>query len=283
MHLVWGNGRIYLKPIPRFLLDPTFWKTKLVCEEHCRCESPVAVVASPAAAANVMGSGLQVAGSGRAEDTQKDIKTQGCPMKKYRRTALGFMFTYTALISYESDFAIALDKHLLPQNEQPPLWGTWRKLVKEILKPDIYDQIDRRFIYGELRLDRLNWIYRFHNFWKFRPYHTVWQNYSSFFHDQLGWVATTTVYIVVVLTAMQVGISTDLLAHNDAFQTASYGFSVFAIFGPIGAACLILVCFLFKVIQNWLFSAGSNKIARRRTPHADQPGRNEKDMLNETV
>lgn len=37
MHLVWGNGRIFLKPIPRFLLSSAFWNTYLRCKEGCKC------------------------------------------------------------------------------------------------------------------------------------------------------------------------------------------------------------------------------------------------------
>lgn len=37
MHLVWGNGRIYIKPLPLFLLSPAFWETNLQCVEGCDC------------------------------------------------------------------------------------------------------------------------------------------------------------------------------------------------------------------------------------------------------
>lgn len=37
MHLVWGHGRIYIKPIPLFLLSPAFWATNLQCAEDCDC------------------------------------------------------------------------------------------------------------------------------------------------------------------------------------------------------------------------------------------------------
>ncbi|KAM3533680.1 hypothetical protein MY4038_002995 [Beauveria bassiana] len=33
MHLVWTTGRMFLKPIPRFLLDPAFWARYLTCGE----------------------------------------------------------------------------------------------------------------------------------------------------------------------------------------------------------------------------------------------------------
>jgi hypothetical protein len=30
-HLVWGGGRMLVKPLPRFLLEPRFWAERLRC------------------------------------------------------------------------------------------------------------------------------------------------------------------------------------------------------------------------------------------------------------
>ncbi|KAL2104882.1 hypothetical protein VUR80DRAFT_9409 [Thermomyces stellatus] len=37
MHLVWTTGRIFLRPIPRFLLELRFWTSHLSCAHSCRC------------------------------------------------------------------------------------------------------------------------------------------------------------------------------------------------------------------------------------------------------
>ncbi|RGP69225.1 hypothetical protein FLONG3_7861 [Fusarium longipes] len=70
-----------------------------------------------------------------------------------------------------------------------------------------------------------------------------WDRYSAFFHSNLGWLAATTVYMVVVLTSMQVGLATEILSKSNAFQSASYGFTVFSILGPLICAGLIVVVF----------------------------------------
>jgi hypothetical protein len=44
---------------------------------------------------------------------------------------------------------------------------------------------------------------------------------------------------------MQVGLATKSLADNDAFQSASYGFTVFSILGPLDAACFIFLSFCY--------------------------------------
>jgi hypothetical protein len=105
------------------------------------------------------------------------------------------------------------------------------------------DKIDPRFIYGELRLSRLNKIYFLSQRPLLRGYMSHWHQYGTFFQDNFSWLASATVYIAIVLTAMQVGLATKSLADNDAFQ--SYGFTVFSILGPLAAACFIFLAFCY--------------------------------------
>ncbi|KAI6777607.1 uncharacterized protein J7T54_002871 [Emericellopsis cladophorae] len=213
-HLVWGDGRILVKPLPRFLLEPRFWVEHLGCGPH---PGPF------------------------ADD-------RSCACRARRERALGFIFSYAALVAYESDFHIAGENHLLPQEVQ---WQAWRAVVKEVLsKEHIYSSIDPRFHYGELRLSRLNKI---HLLWKapLRGYASRWNQYGSFFSDNFSWLASSIVYIAIVLTAMQVGLATRL-QENEAFQSASYGFTIFSILGPLVAAGLILVVFFYLFVGNWV-------------------------------
>lgn len=122
MHLVWTTGRIFLKPLPRFLLNPDFWVAYLTCEHEGGCP----------------------------------LTQQECKRRVLRRRALGFLFSYASLISHESDFYIARDKHLLPTEVD---WPAWRVLVEQLDIQHIHPSIDNRFFYGELRLSRLNKIY----------------------------------------------------------------------------------------------------------------------------
>ncbi|KAJ5745632.1 hypothetical protein N7520_010814 [Penicillium odoratum] len=215
MHLVWTTGRMFLKPIPRFLLVPRFW---------------------------------------------------ACPISKdSRKCALGFLFSYVGLISYESDFRIAQDNHLLPPEVQ---WSDWRKLVAQILNAeDIYYDIDRRFYYGELRLNRLNKMY-FLGMNNFRGYGLFWDQYSSFLQDNFSYLAGSTVYIAIVLTAMQVGLATHALADNNAFQQASYGFTVLPILGPLVLATIVGFAFVYIFIQNGIYTV---KKRNKRLKHIGDP------------
>ena len=240
MHLVWTTGRIFLKPIPRFLLEPKIWRSTLSSPEPCSCfkedNDPERITANnQGASANTIS----------AKSHSKSVnKCNG----GLRLCALGFLFSYAALIAHESDFHIAKEKHLFPEQVT---WSAWVALVKQLDTMNIYDKIDERFKYGELRLSRLNNIYRLTR-WPLllKPYMSRWHQYGNFFHDNFTWLASTTVYIVVVLTAMQVGLAADRLKGNRSFQSVSYGFTLFSILGPLVAAVLITVAFLVLFVHN---------------------------------
>lgn len=131
MHLVCNTSGIFLKPVPRFILNPRFWRAHICWNDAClgwSDESPV------------------------------------CKCRRLWKRAFGFLFSYAALISHESDFRIAREKSLVPPETS---WLTWRTLVKQLLDTDnVYTHVDPRFYHGELRLNRLNKRYYL---WKFRP------------------------------------------------------------------------------------------------------------------
>jgi hypothetical protein len=220
MHLVWTSGRIFLKPIPRFLLKPGFWSECLLCQEDCQCTQT-------------------------ESDTVRDI--QYCDRQKLRRCALGFLFSYVALITHESDFRIAKENHLLPIDIQ---WQAWRIFVQQLDPEHIYPRINTRFVYGELRLSRLNKIYHLsqRSFW--RGYSPRWDRYGAFLADNFTLLTSLIIYIAVVLTAMQVGLATQSLAENQTFQHAAHGFTVFSILGPLIIAVLILFAFCVAFVYN---------------------------------
>lgn len=229
MHLVWTTGRIFIKPVPRFLLYPRFWTEYLCCAQGCSCS---------------------------VDDDGWPLQ---CDRRGLRCRALGFLFSYAALISHESDFRIAEENHLLPQGVQ---WPAWRMFVKQLDTEHIYPDIDPRFYYGELRLSRLNKIYFLRTL--NCGYMSHWNQYGSCFWDNLAWLAGATVYIAIVLTAMQVGPATDMLKGNNAFQSASYGFTVFSILGPLICVSLIVLVSFLMCSVNWYVAV---KYGKKRFQH----------------
>lgn len=132
------------------------------------------------------------------------------------------------------------------------MWADWRRFVAELGTQHIYKHVDGRFHYGELRLSRLDKLQYLASGMALRAYMPHWNCYGDFFRDQFAWLASTAVYIAVVLAAMQVGLATTHFADNDAFQLAAYSFTMFAILGPLVASGLILAISFSIFLSNWL-------------------------------
>lgn len=94
LHLVWIHDRIFIKPLPRYLLSYAFWDTFL---------------------------GGNYLRSGDREN-------------KIRQAALGFLRTYSYLIRHESDFIIAQQDHLhlVPKDVQWAEFYNFVSEIKEI-------------------------------------------------------------------------------------------------------------------------------------------------------
>jgi hypothetical protein len=211
LHLVWSKNRIFIKPMPRYLLDPDFWAAHL--SSSCK------------------------------ESDERKPRVIAC--------ALGFIFSYTALIAYESDFRLALEKGLIPTNVT---WESWKAFSAEVLRNHCYASVNPRYWYGELRLSRLNHIYRYRLGFLLRGYskvsaHTV---YVDLIRDNFGVLAGILGYVVIVLTAMQVGLGVDRLVSDSVFQNVSYGFTIFSIIAPLVGGVLIMLGVLVMFLSNWM-------------------------------
>jgi hypothetical protein len=221
LHLVWDRDRIHLKPLPKFLLEPRFWSDCLSCR----------------------------GGDGHECAVSQDPSTI-CLHRHIWKCAFGFLSSYAALICHESDFALAKEAHLLPPQIE---WTDWRLFVMQLNTEHNNNNIDTRFIYGELRLSRLNQLQYFNSgFAGRRGYLPRWQRYGDFLREHFAWLATVTVYMAVVLTAMQVGLATTSLAANEMFQSASYGFTIFSIVGPLISTALALGIMGYVYIHNFV-------------------------------
>lgn len=228
-HLVWGNNRIFLKPLPRWLIHRDFWEQQLVGDDD---EDPEPVALSAPGA--------------------------GGSIRSLKSVALGFLLSYVALIQHESDFEIAKDARIIPKELS---WMKWKLLVREILhgrRERLHRQVADRFIYGELRLHRLNLIYQCHGF-SMKGYIPRWNSYKGFIQENLDVIVAGTVYVVLVLTAMQVGLATTMLEGNASFQGAAYGAAVFAMLGPLVAVALVLLFSMLDFGRNWAWNRRNEK------------------------
>ena len=137
-----------------------------------------------------------------------------CHSEELHQAACGLLFSYTRLIYYESDFNLAQGLNLVPLMP----WTQWRAYIQDArrtLDAGPPSQINPRYLYGELRLARLNWIYRFYGRPQdrsfIRGYLYGYRTYRSFFAQHFTWIFVAFAYVTIVLTAMQVGLATELL------------------------------------------------------------------------
>lgn len=137
LHLTWDRDKIYIKPVPVFLLNHDFWTMYLQ---------------SPDRKPSSGNSQIRFAPTTSAVD---------------RSVAMGFLRSYALLVRYRLDLAIAKESHLIPDNVD---WLQWSRFVSHFRH--IRDEnVAKRYHYGQLRLSRLNWAVRI-----FRPRHasTTW-------------------------------------------------------------------------------------------------------------
>ncbi|KAF2684666.1 hypothetical protein K458DRAFT_442509 [Lentithecium fluviatile CBS 122367] len=97
LHLLWMHDRVFIKPLPTYLLSYNFWAVFLV--------PPTSPLGS------------------RRDDVHKAV--------------LGFVRTYVHLIQYESDFRIAVELHLLPEGIQWEQFARFQNFLSSIQDRDV--------------------------------------------------------------------------------------------------------------------------------------------------
>jgi hypothetical protein len=195
-----------------------------------------------------------------------------CPDEGLFKSACGLLLSYAWLVAYPSDFRIAKDTGILPQDIT---WHAWTGLVRDLLgrlDTDTLHQVDQRYHYGELRLSRLNTVYRINpstfslnNLVYGFMSSSTW--YTAFFQRNFGWILGVFVYTTVVLSAMQVGLATDRLQEDAQFQRFSYGIALTAI-ALVLAAVVLMLCVWFVLFWFHLLSTiqYTKKTRRARQP-----------------
>lgn len=198
---MWIYDRVFIKPLPRYLLSYAFWTEYLLSEES------------------------QLGGRS-SEDRETYIKI--------RKSALGLLRTYYYLIQHESDFEIARnqDARLLPSDVS---WAEFCNFSKDF--EDISDDsVSDRYHYGELRLTRLN-VYSKILLWKFQ-YERVHGQYGAFFARFYGPLLFIFGITSIVLSAMQVELGVETLLTITQWRSFWFVCRWFAI---ITLVCMILL------------------------------------------
>lgn len=178
-----------------------------------------------------------------------------CADESLHKSACGFLTSYVWLLTTPIDLKIAHELFLVPTFVTWTWWKTFVEDVSSHINLLALDQVNQRFHYGELRLSRINSIYRirFGSTHFVRGYLYGYNRYVVFFERKFGWILIVFVFFSLVLAAMQVGASVDPIQDNKKFIASCFGFVVFsivavaAILGVVGA--LFLFIFLYNMVR----------------------------------
>jgi hypothetical protein len=180
LHCVWIYNRIFLKPLPAFLLSHAFWRAFLLAADQNPLRAPAA--------------------GGDGDDDALDIVA---------RSALGYLRTYAFLVQHPSDFALAQHHRLVPPDISLPQLRAFTALfAARIADADV----SARYQYGELRLSRLNFYGKFIlRRWHFMRVHTQYGEYFGRFYGPLLFVFTV---LSLILNALQVEMAVEQAIGN---------------------------------------------------------------------
>ncbi|KAF6810000.1 hypothetical protein CMUS01_13569 [Colletotrichum musicola] len=222
LHLVWLRGRIFVKPVSRYLASHSFWRRYL---------------SGPA---------------GGADDDDRRVRV--------RKAALGFLRTYVHLIRYESDFHIARDLRLVPQDWT---WEAFSDFTESL--PRVSDgDVSPRYAYGELRLARLNLyaplLFNRSSFQRVEHHSDAAAYVARFYGPVLFVVGVAS----VVLSGLQVAVAVE---GAGALQAAALWFSVLVILGSCLVVLVLAAMIAWKVGREWKFALRN----RERRPEEGQP------------
>ena len=222
LHLVWADGRIFIKPIPRYMLSHAFWITHL---------------APPTSSHTANGQ-------------------QGHPSGALIKAALGYMRTYYHLIQHESDFDIATKSQLLPFDRSNVTTESFDRFIAGFgeLRDD---EVSPRYSYGTLRLPRLNlWAKVFLRRFQF---YQIYPQYSQYFARFYAPILFLFGLLSVALSAMQVGLqanSTDVKGEGRwvSLQSASLWFAVANLLCICTIGLVIALLLVFMLLRELVFA-----------------------------
>lgn len=225
LHLAWIDDRIYLKPLPPWLVNYEFFVTYI-------CSSGIAYAATD--------------------------------RFSLYEDAVGLLESYIKLIRDESDYRMAIDLGLLGQGIQWKQWSLFATSIEFTLQNHPEILVSPRYHYGELRLFRLNILYRFWLGNWISGYHLQHTNFSSFFGRNFTWPLVIFAYVTTILNAMQVVLASEL--QDIHFRLASFAFSVGMIltilFVFFAVSCLFIGLLLYNLVKalRWRQNTGPRQM-----------------------
>lgn len=161
------------------------------------------------------------------------------------QAATGFLLSYARLIEHPSDLDLAQALGLVNRSIK---WSSWRHFRADLLHHLPGRDIHDRYEYGELRLSRLNQIYRMQGLGL--NYFNVHREYSSYFGDNYMALIAVFALVSVALAAMQVMTSVDRAPVG--MVVTSYHFSIATLVALAGSCTALFALYIGLYVWNWV-------------------------------
>lgn len=151
------------------------------------------------------------------------------------------------LIQHASDLSLAHELGLVSKKVEWKPWRDFRTAFIASISPGPIPRtpMNKRYEYGELRLGRLDYIYRC----SFRDttYFTTHREYSTYFREYIAAGITLFAFVAVALTAMQVVVGMEGVPH--ALIATLYRFSIVILFvvAVFSAAVSLMFAIMFAI------------------------------------
>ncbi|KAF2735268.1 hypothetical protein EJ04DRAFT_534314 [Polyplosphaeria fusca] len=192
-----------------------------------------------------------------------------CSDLELRKAACGLLLSYAWLVRYKSDLDIAKGAGLMSKGVQ---WADWVEFINFFLANidcKSLSSVSQRYRYGELRLTRLDTIYRLapptyslHNFiWGYQSRPT-W--YQAFFGRNFRWMLAGFASLAVLMAALQVGLATMALQGNAPFQRVSYGLTIACLVAVAASIAVVTFVWLGLFIYHLLATWKNDRAVRRK-------------------
>ncbi|KAL1867895.1 hypothetical protein Daus18300_006170 [Diaporthe australafricana] len=227
MHLLWYEDRVYIKPLPKYLLSHAFWV-------HL----------------NQLGS-RRIHAEGRQEYELAVEVESARGQSEVLSSALGFLRSYAFLLRHKSDFQLARESHpsLLPRGIR---YATLVRLLQSVEDRITDDQVSPRWSYGELRLSRLNfWSKIFLHEIEYCKVTGQYSTYVAKFYAPLLFIFGV---FSVILSALQVGQEVDDETYARYLTPVTKGFFIFTLNLVLFSLFCVITAFGTRLLRELIYA-----------------------------
>ncbi|KAF2814950.1 uncharacterized protein BDZ99DRAFT_458909 [Mytilinidion resinicola] len=184
-------------------------------------------------------------------------------------TACGLLLSYAWLVRHKSNLNIAKESGLLSKSMEWSKWVEFIDVFLDNINCETLSDVNKRYKYGELRLSRLNAIYRLapptyslRNLVRGYRSGSTW--YRAFFERHFKWILAVFAIVSVLLSALQVGLATTMLQGNRLFQSALYGFIIASLVAIVTSVIVVFLVWLGLFCYHLLVTWRNNRAVNRR-------------------